>query len=118
MIGEKVAYSKYKAKKTVVDGITFDSKKEARRYQELKLLERAGAIKDLVLQPRFLLQDKFKHKGKTERKIEYVADFKYLDIKTGRVVVEDTKGYKPDVYNIKRKLFLKKYGEDVDFIES
>ena len=113
-----MAYSKYKAKKTVVDGITFDSKKEARRYQELKLLEMAGAIKDLVLQPRFLLQDKFKYKGKTERKIEYVADFKYLDTKTGRVVVEDTKGYRPDVYKLKRKLFLKKHGDEFDFLES
>lgn len=118
MFGEKMTYSKYKAKKTVVDGIPFASKKEAGRYQELKLLERAGVIKDLALQPRFLFQDKFKYKGKTERKIEYVADFKYLDTKTGRVVVEDTKGYKPEVYKIKRKLFLKKYGEDFEFIES
>lgn len=110
--------SKYKAKKVVIDGITFDSKKEAGRYQELKLLERAGAIKGLVLQPRFLLQDKFKYKGKTERKIEYIADFKYMDTKTGKVVVEDVKGYKTDVYKLKRKLFLKKYGDKFEFIES
>ena len=118
MFGEKMTYSKYKAKKTVVDGIPFASKKEAARYQELKLLERAGVINDLVLQPRFLLQEKFEYKGKTEWKIEYVADFKYIDTRTGNVVVEDTKGYKPDVYKIKRKLFLKKYGENFEFIES
>ncbi len=113
-----MAYRKYKAKKAVIDGITFDSKKEAGRYQELKLLERAGVIKDLVLQPSFLLQDKFKYKDKTERKIKYIADFKYLDTKTGKVVVEDVKGYKTDVYKLKRKLFLKKYGDKFEFLES
>lgn len=112
-----MAYRKYKAKKVIVDGITFDSKKEARRYQELKLLERAGVIKGLVLQPCFLLQEKFKYKDKTERKIKYIADFKYLDTKTGKVVVEDVKGYKTDVYKLKRKLFLKKYGEAYEFTE-
>lgn len=113
-----MAYRKYKAKKVVVDGITFDSKKEAGRYQELKLLERAGVIKGLVLQPRFLLQDKFKYKGKTERKIEYIADFKYLDTKTGKIVVEDVKGYPTETYKLKRKLFLKQYGDKFEFIES
>ena len=110
--------SKYKAKKVIVDGITFDSKKEARRYQELKLLERAGVIKDLSLQPNFLLQDKFKYKGKTERKIEYIADFQYYIIKDKKWVIEDVKGFKTDVYKLKKKLFLKKYGEDYDFVES
>ena len=49
-------YSKYKAKKTIIDGITFDSKSEAKRYEELKLLQRGGAIQNLSLQPRFMLQ--------------------------------------------------------------
>ena len=113
-----MAYRKYKAKKVIVDGITFDSKKEARRYQELKLMERAGVIKGLVLQPCFLLQDKFKYKDKTERKIKYIADFKYLDTRTGKTVVEDVKGYKTDVYKLKRKLFLKRYGDKFEFLES
>ena len=113
-----MAYRKYKAKKTVVDGITFDSKKEARRYQELKLLERAGVIKDLSLQPNFLLQDKFKYKEKTERKIEYIADFQYYVIKDKKWVIEDVKGYKTDVYKLKRKLFLKRYGDKFEFLES
>lgn len=110
--------SKYKAKKTLVDGIVFDSKKEAARYQELKLLEKAGVIKDLSLQPNFLLQDKFKYQGKTHRKIEYIADFQYYIIKDKKWVIEDVKGFKTDVYKLKKKLFLKKYGEDYDFVES
>ena len=110
--------SKYEAKKTLVDGVVFDSKKEAARYQELKLLEKAGGIKDLSLQPNFLLQDKFKCQGKTHRKIEYIADFQYYIIKDKKWVIEGVKGFKTDVYKLKKKLFLKKYGEDYDFVES
>lgn len=110
-------YSKYKAKKTTVDGIKFDSKREANRYCELKLLEKAKEIRDLELQPRFLLQDKFKDRnGKTHRKIEYVADFMYVD-KAGRNVVEDVKGVLTDVYKIKKKMFLKKYDDKYEFRE-
>lgn len=69
--------SKYKNQKTQIDMYVFDSAAEARRYKELKLLERAGEISNLELQPRFLLQDSFKKNGKTYRKIEYIADFKY-----------------------------------------
>lgn len=68
---------KYKNKKTQVDMYVFDSIAESRRYKELALLEKAGEIKDLQLQPRFLLQESFKKNGKTYRKIEYVADFMY-----------------------------------------
>lgn len=71
--------NKYKNKKTQVDMYVFDSAKEAQRYRELKLLERAKQISDLELQPKFLLQDSFKKNGKTYRKIEYVADFKYTE---------------------------------------
>ena len=109
--------TKYRARKTIIDGIQFDSKKEANRYCELNLLESAGEIKNLQLQPRFILQESFKYQGKTERKIEYVADFMYEE-KDGQVVVEDTKGYRTDVYKLKRKLFLKKYGDKYKFIES
>ena len=111
-----MSYRKYNARKTVVDGITFDSKKEARRYSELKLMEKAGDIYNLELQPRFLLQDKFRYKGKTFRKVEYVADFRYTD-KTGATIVEDVKGFLTDVYSLKKKLFLFKYGELIDFRE-
>lgn len=110
--------SKYRARKTEIDGIKFDSKKEGRRYEELKLLERAGEIKNLQLQPRFTLQENFKYQGKTERKITYIADFMYEE-KKGQVVVEDVKSEitKTPLYRVKRKLFLKKYGDKYAFIE-
>ena len=69
--------NKYKNKKITIDGHEFPSKKEGNRYLELKLLQRAGEIRNLELQPRFLLQESFKKNGKTYRKIEYVADFAY-----------------------------------------
>ncbi|MEJ8752644.1 DUF1064 domain-containing protein [Lagierella sp. ICN-221743] len=110
--------NKYNARKTIIDGIKFDSKKEAYRYRELKLLLKAGEIKDLELQPKFTLQDSFKHQGKTQRKITYIADFKYYDNLKKCWIVEDTKGFKTDVYNIKKKMFLKKYGDEYNFIEN
>lgn len=108
---------KYHAKKTAVDGITFDSRKEAERYKELKALELVGKIDMLELQPRFELQESFKHKGKTIRKIEYVADFVYRDLSTYELIVEDVKGVKTDVYKLKKKLFLKRYGNEYKFKE-
>lgn len=101
--------TKYKNKKITVDGITFDSKKEAQRYSELKILERGGKISQLVLQPRFELQESFKKNGKTYRKIEYVADFMYRDNEKNVTIVEDVKGVKTDVYKLKRKMFEKVY---------
>jgi len=100
-------YNKYKNKKTIIDGFEFDSKLEARHYCELKLLLKAKVISDLTLQKVFLLQDKFEYDGKSERAITYVADFYY--IKDGKEYVIDCKGFKTDVYKIKRKLFLFKY---------
>ena len=99
--------SKYKNKKTQIDMYIFDSAKEAKRYRELKLLEMVGEISNLELQPRFLLQESFKKNGKTYRKIEYVADFKYIE--EGKTIVEDVKGLQTDVFKIKHKLFEKKY---------
>lgn len=113
--------SKYGANKAVVDGITFDSRREARRYSELKLLERAGEISDLELQVKFVLIPAQKEpdrigarggiiKGKTiERECCYIADFVYKD-KSGVQVVEDAKGMKTEVYKIKRKLMLFVHG--------
>ena len=97
--------SKYRSKKVIVDGITFDSKKESKRYCELKLLERSGKIKHLELQHKFELQPSFKKNGKTIRAITYVADFTYFDLETMRYVVEDVKGYKTEVYKLKKKMF-------------
>jgi len=81
--------SKFGNRHVKIDGIRFDSMKEGRRYNELKLLERGGEIQNLELQPRFVLQESFKREGKTHRKIEYVADFRYIE--NGREIVEDVK---------------------------
>ena len=69
--------NKYRNKKTQVDMYVFVSIAESKRYKELALLQRAGEIQNLELQPRFLLQESFKKNGKTYRKIEYIADFSY-----------------------------------------
>lgn len=110
-------YSKYNAKKSTVDGHTFDSIREAERYSELKLLEKGKEIRNLVLQPRFLLQDEFFDKNEVKhKKIEYVADFMYID-KCGKTIVEDVKGVLTDVYKIKKKMFLKIYDDQYEFRE-
>ena len=99
--------NKYRNKKVQVDMYVFDSIAESRRYKELKLLERAGKIQSLELQPHFLLQEAFKKNGRTFRKIEYIADFKYIE--NGKIIVEDVKGIQTDVFKLKHKLFEKKY---------
>ncbi len=99
--------NKYRNKKVVVDGEEFDSIRESQRYKELKLLERAGKIKNLELQPRFLLQDSFKKNGRVFREIEYVADFQYIE--NGKTIVEDVKGMQTDVFKLKHKIFEKVY---------
>lgn len=112
---------KYRAHKTVIDGITFASKKEANRYLELKLLLRAGKISDLQMQVPFVLIESHRRKdGKMEMKCKYVADFTYYKIiapgKT-EYVVEDVKGFKGgaayQLFTIKRKLMYEKYGIEV-----
>lgn len=124
----KRSYSKYRAKKVTVDGIDFDSQKEANRYQELKLLEKDGKIKNLKLQvPFVLVPTQFeeiviytpkRHKEKkvkkvVERMAQYFADFTYYD-ENGNYVVEDAKGYRGSVayelFKLKKKLMLKEYG--------
>lgn len=107
---------KYNAKRTVVDGVSFDSKKEAERYEELKFLEKGGIIRDLELQPKFILQAGFYYRGSKIREISYIADFMYYDNEKKRTVVEDVKGFKTDVYKLKKKLFLKNY-PDYEFVE-
>lgn len=100
-----------------VDGIVFDSKAEANRYLELRLLETAGEIKDLELQPSYsLLEPYVRPDGKKDRGIIYRADFRYLDLKTNRIIVEDVKGAVTDVYRLKKKLLLALY-PDINFVE-
>ena len=99
--------NKYRNKKVQVDMYVFDSIRESQRYKELKLLLKAGKISDLQLQPRFLLQGSFKKNGKTFRKIEYIADFQYIE--NGKTIVEDVKGMQTDVFKLKHKIFEKVY---------
>lgn len=113
--------SKYHNSRVEVDGIRFDSKKEAKRYLELKALEDAGKITDLKRQVRFnLIPSQYEYiwsdkkgdyvKGKClERQCDYVADFVYFDNETCEKVVEDTKGMRLKDYIIKRKLMLHLY---------
>ena len=82
--------------------MTYDSKKEARRHRELLLLERAGKITNLERQVKFELIPK----QDGESACTYVADFVYKNVDTGERVVEDTKGFKTEVYRIKKKLML------------
>lgn len=103
--------SKYHAKKTTIDGITFDSRREAKRYSELKLMERAGAISDLRRQVRYELIPAFDVDGKHYRAITWIADFVYVE--AGKEIVEDCKGYRTDVYRIKAKLFAHRYGVSI-----
>lgn len=99
--------NKYRNKKVIAEDYVFDSIAESKRYKELALLQRAGEIQDLQLQPRFLLQDSFKKNGKTYRKIEYIADFQYIE--NGKAIVEDVKGMQTDVFKLKHKIFEKVY---------
>lgn len=103
------AAHKYNAKRAELDGHRFDSQAEARRYAELRLMEREGLVHDIRLQPRFVLQESFKDTtGARYRAIEYRADFQYTET-SGCVVVEDVKGVDTPVWKLKEKLFRKRY---------
>lgn len=103
--------SKYHAKKTTVDGITFDSRREADRYLVLKGMEEDGSIEDLRRQVRYELIPAFDVDGRHYRPVFYVADFVYTE--DGKDVVEDVKGMRTDVYRLKSKLFAKRYGKAI-----
>lgn len=106
--------AKYHSKKEVCDGITFDSKSEGERYRQLKILENAGEIAGLKLQPSYLLQEGFQgNNGKNYRPIYYRGDFQYLEKSTGQIVIEDVKGVETQVFKLKEKMFRKRY-PDID----
>ena len=97
--------SKYGNKKVVVNGIQFDSKREARRYMDLKAMEMAGQIQNLQLQVKYLLIPSQRIDGKVvEREVTYVADFVYEQ--DGKTIVEDSKGHRTKDYILKRKMCL------------
>ena len=101
--------TKYGSKKTTYGGKTFDSKREAKRYAELQMLEMAGEISDLRRQVKYTLIPSQKvGKRVAERAVEYVADFVYVE--DGKTVVEDTKGMKTKDYILKRKMMLYFHG--------
>lgn len=101
--------NKYGARKVTVDGETFDSTKEYRRYKELLLLQRAGKISDLRRQVPFELIPAQRVDGKVvERACVYKADFVYHQ--DGKDVVEDSKGFKTPEYKLKKKLMLYVHG--------
>ena len=104
--------SKYRNVKTTIDNITFDSKREANRYCELKLLHQAGEIHKLVTHPRYVLLEPFTCKGVKYRGITYEGDFEYYE--NGQRVCEDVKGMKTQVFRIKEKLFVNRYGDEVE----
>lgn len=118
-----MAKNKYGNEQSTVDGIVFDSRKEANRYRELKLLEKAGEITDLKLQVKYELIPAQHEMGTrirgnkvqtvwrcAEKAVNYYADFEYKDKMTGETVVEDTKGMRTEVYKIKKKLMLWVHG--------
>ena len=99
--------NKYGNKKVEIDGIKFDSKKEMRRYAELKLLEERGIIHDLNMQVAFILQEGFRDKfGNKHQPIKYIADFTYYD-EEDKLIIEDVKSpatRKNAVYRLKKKM--------------
>jgi hypothetical protein len=104
--------TKYHNTRVTLDGITFDSKAEARRYGELKLLHEAGEIHKLRTHPRYTLLDPFEVKGVKYRGIVYEGDFEYVE--NGLVVCEDVKGVRTAVFSLKEKLFMDKYGDQIE----
>lgn len=94
----KYNVTKYNARKTEVDGYVFDSAAESRRYRELKVLERIGEIKNLVLQPAFKCVVNGVHI------CIYYADFQYCRVMTGETMIEDVKGVRTPIYQLKKKL--------------
>lgn len=98
-----------RSKKTVIDGITFDSKTEAEYYEYLKGLERDKKIYRLRCHPAYILQEAFERYGKKYKAIKYIADFEYWSDEEQINVVVDVKGFAMEDAKLKRKLFVGKY---------
>lgn len=110
----QTARRKYGNERVVVEGLRFDSKAEARHYLTLRLLERAGEITGLRVQPRYVLMDARKVAGKTLRAVTYTGDFEHREAQTGKMVVTDVKGVRTAVFQLKARLFRERY-PDIDF---
>lgn len=118
-----VNVSKYNAQKVSIDGHKFDSKREAARYGELRLLEKAGEIRNLELHPRWPLAQsgievKIRSKGfPNGKQCKYTADFKYLDLRTNELVVEDVKGMVTEAAKLRIAVFEALYKIKVEIIK-
>ena len=113
--------SKYHSTKTMCyEKHLHDSKKEANRCNELHMLLKNGNISKLKVQVRIKLREAFRFQGKAIRNISYIADFTYYDKDEKKFVIEDTKGYRTDVYKLKIKLlmFNMRVADDFKFLES
>jgi hypothetical protein len=107
--------NKFGAVPTVVENIRFHSKKEARRYQELRLLEKAGEIRNLEIQPTFPLYVA-KGDGVPAHVADYVSDFRYFDVRAGSQRIEDVKGgraTKTPIYRLKKRMVEALYGIEI-----
>ena len=109
--------NKYNAKVTEVDGIVFASKAEAAYYNRLKILKKAGEIKDFEMQVEFIIMDRFKHPTRKWKNgkpavvgaIKYLPDF-VVEENDGSKHVIDVKGHRTPIFNLKAKLFMRQYG--------
>lgn len=108
-VTEEKKESKYRNQITRRYGKTFDSKHEAERYEELKMLEKAGEITGLMHHVKFRIENK----NEKNREASYEADFVYLDCKKLRWIVEDAKGFVTDEYKLKKKAMYNRYGIDI-----
>lgn len=107
---------KYHNKKVEYDGIKFDSTKEKDYYIILQSLLKCGFIKDLKRQEPYELIPTYKINNRTVRKMQYIADFTYITTKDNKLHVVDTKGYRTEVYKLKKKLFEYKYNMEIEEI--
>lgn len=108
--------SKYGNRKVTLDGIKFDSIREAKRWRELKWLEKSGEIRNLDRQVPYELIPAIRSEqtGKViQRGVSYIADFVYQTVPEGKWIVEDTKGYRTEAYKIKKKLMLWRHGIEI-----
>lgn len=112
--------NKYNARKTNCNQLHWhDSKKEAERCNELHLIKQAGEIEKLQIQPEIEILHEFIYQGKKIRGITYRPDFTYYDKKKKCFIIEDTKGYRTGIYNLKKKMLLNKIKDsNIEFIET
>lgn len=112
-------HQKYGNVKTELDGMTFDSKAEARHWADLRWREKAGEIRDLKRQVSYeLIPKQARPSGGYERPCTYIADFVFFDVKSGKEICQDVKGASPDVWVLKRKLMLYVHGIEVQEVKA